>query len=310
MTILIDIHYQDWMDNADFRKEVSTIPDDQIRFYPDLGDPLEIRMLASDALRSGLLKQLPNLELIQKLGAGVDTMMNDPDLRSNIKIARLRHTTTALEMARFCLAFVLKDVQNLTFHEKNQQQSLWKPKAPKRVADLKVGVLGLGHIGGETARLFSAAGFKVSGWSRSPKEMPGVTCVHGSESFNKILEDSDYISSVLPSTADTENLFNMDAFQRMKSKPMLINVGRGTLIDEDDLITALDQRCLRHAVLDVCRHEPLASDSPLWQHPGITITPHVSGWDLDDGLNVVSENYFRLLDGNPIVHEINRDFGY
>ena len=144
--MLIDIHSQDWMTNEAFRKELHDLSDNDIRMYPDLSEADQITMLACDALRPGLLQQLPNLQLVQKLGAGVDTMVSDPDLLPQIRVTRLKHRTTALEMARFCLAHVLQDVQNLDYHRQCQSQSKWQPKAPKRVADLKVGVLGLSLI--------------------------------------------------------------------------------------------------------------------------------------------------------------------
>ena len=140
--------------------------------------------------------------------------------------------------------------------------------------------------------------------------MDGIRCVSGNEGLKYLLCSSDYVASILPSTPETENLFNLDKFKLMKPGCMLINVGRGTLIVEEDLVAALDQGCLGHAVLDVCQQEPLPEDSPMWHHPGITITPHVSGWDLDDGLRVVTENYFRLIEGRELLHEIDRNSGY
>ena len=310
MTMLIDIHSQVWMNNDDFRKQISTIDDANIRFYPELGDVSSIHMLVSDWLRPGLVKQLPHLQLIQKLGAGVDTMVSDPDLPEQVRIARLKHNTTAMEMARFCMAYVLRDVQNMVFHSEQQRQGVWHPVAPKRVADLQVGVLGLGHIGSATAGLFSSAGFAVTGWSRSEKHIDGIRCVYGGDALFPLLEQVDYLVSILPSTSATINLFDREVFKFMKPDSMLINVGRGTLIVEKDLVEALDQKLIRHAVLDVCQQEPLPADSPLWHHPGITVTPHVSGWDLGDGLSVVADNYYRLLEGRPILHEISRESGY
>lgn len=237
-------------------------------------------------------------------------MVSDPDLLPHIRITRLKHRTTALEMARFCLAHVLQDVQNLDAHRKFQSQAKWLPLAPKRVADLKVGVLGLGHIGAETARLFVNAGFDVIGWSRSEKQIDGVECVFGRLAFEAILGQCDYLLSILPSTPETTNLFDREAFRRINANGFLVNVGRGTLIVQAELIQALDQGRLRHAVLDVFQEEPLPANNPLWKHAGVTITPHVSGWDLDDGICVVAENYRRLMNGSALLHEIDRQLGY
>ena len=310
MAILVDIHSQDWMSEEDFKKEIAGLVNEDVRFYPHIGDSGDIKMLATDYLRPGLVARLPGLELIQKLGAGVDTMVSDPELPFHVRITRIKHTTTAMEMARFCLAYVLQDVQNMIFHREKQNQASWQPVAPKRVADLTVGVLGLGHIGGTAARLFHCAGFNVVGWSRSQKSIDGIRCVSGDEGLQDLLFSSDYVASILPSTPQTENLFNLEKFKLMKPGCMLINVGRGSLIVEEDLVTALDQGCLAHAVLDVCQKEPLPEENPMWLHPGITITPHISGWDLDDGLSVVTDNYFRLIEGRELLHEIDRNSGY
>lgn len=310
MKLLVDIHYTDWMSNQDFRSEMEAIADQDILFYPDIGDGLEIAMLACDRLRPGLVRQLPDLELVQKLGAGVDTMLSDPDLPPHVRVTRLKHAATAREMARFCLAHVLQDVQNMDFHRQNQERAVWEARAPKRVADLEVGILGLGHIGGTTARMFADTGFNVTGWSRTSKNLDGVTCLNGNSKLAEVLGRADYVVSILPSTPETVNLFDLDLFMRMKPGSMIINVGRGTLIVEQDLIAALDQGLLRHAVLDVFQHEPLPAGSPLWHHRGITITPHVSGWDLDDALRAVSENFNRLAAAQPLLHEIDRLSGY
>jgi glyoxylate/hydroxypyruvate reductase A len=310
MQILVDIHLQDWISDQEFRAILAGIPDRDIRFYPDFEDGSKIRMLACDRLRPGLVRKLPNLELIQKLGAGVDTMLSDPDLHDHIRITRLKHATTAMEMARFCLAHVLKDVQNIDFHREQQQKRVWETRAPKRVTDLEIGVLGLGHIGAAAARLFADAGFRVSGWSRTRKSLEGITCLWGKQQLKVLLAGADYVVSMLPSTPETVGLFDIDLFRTMKRESVLINVGRGTLVVEEDLVEALDSGFLRYAVLDVFHNEPLPADSPLWHHPGIIITPHVSGWDLDDGLSAVAENFRRLEAAKPLLHEIDRQSGY
>ena len=105
-------------------------------------------------------------------------------------------------------------------------------------------------------------------------------------------------------------MFDRELFSSMKNDVMMINVGRGTLIVEADLVAALNDGLIRHAVLDVCQVEPLPESSPMWSHPGITITPHVSGWDVDDGFKVVSENYKRLVEGRDLLNEVNREAGY
>ena len=310
MTLLVDIMNESWMSPQDFGKEIQDLDPAAVRFYPDIGDPADISMLATDRLRPGLVAQLPGLKLIQKLGVGVDTMVKDPDLPANVRITRIRNSVTAMEMARFCLGYVLRDVHNMEYHRAEQGAVRWSPVPPRRVPGLVVGVLGLGNIGGTCARLFADAGFDVMGWSRSSKQIERVQSFHGQSGLTTVLENADYLVSVLPGTVETDNLFNRELFEFMKKDAMMINVGRGTLVVEADLVTALDDGLLRHAVLDVCQTEPLPESSPMWKHPGITITPHVSGWDVDDGFKVVAENYRRLEEGRELLNQVDREAGY
>jgi len=310
MTILIDIKDQDWMSNVEFADAMGgRISGAHIRFYPELGNSEDIIMLTCDRLRPGLLKQLPALKLIQKLGAGVETIVNDPDIPESIRVTRLKPQVVAMEMARYCLAYVLQDVHNIGFHKHQQERGEWTPKEPVEPSTKIIGVLGLGHIGGATAQLFSSLDFRVVGWSRSKKMINGVDCRCGAGDMNHVLGMSDYVISILPSTAETENLFDLDRFKAMKPGSTLINVGRGTLIVEQDLIVALDNNRPARAVLDVFQQEPLPGGHPFWTHPGVTITPHISGWHLDE-LTVVADNYNALVNDLPLSHEVNRNLGY
>lgn len=310
MTVLIDIQDQNWMSNQQFIESLNgALPADEIQFYPDIGMAEEIEMLVCDSLRAGLVKQLPNLGLIQKLGAGVETIIYAPDLPENIRVARLKPKIVALEMARYCLAHVLPQVHHLAYHQQYQSRGKWQPKEPQLPSNITVGVLGLGHIGGAVARLFQSLQFNVIGWSRTEKSIDGVDCRWAMNSINGVLAECDYVLCVLPSTTDTVNLFDRHRFDAMKPSATLINVGRGTLIVEQDLVDALDNHCLAHAVLDVFQQEPLTEDSPLWQHPAVTITPHISGWHLQSMQGVV-DNYRALYDGSPLFHEVDRKLGY
>ena len=310
MTLLVDIHDQNWMNEQAFSTLLNGgIAISQVRFYPNIGALEDIAMLVCDRLRPGLVKQLPNLKLVQKLGAGVETIIDDADISDNIRIARLKPAIAALQMAQFCVACVLPDVYNFKFHQAHQRNSQWRPKAPQLTADMTVSVLGLGHIGRAVATLFQVLGFRVIGWSRTEKVIAGIDCRWGLNAINSVLAEPDYVICVLPSTADTINLFDANRFKAMKQGSVIINIGRGTLIVERDLMAALDTGHLAHAVLDVVQQEPLAADSLLWKHPHITITPHISGWHLD-GLDVVVANYNALMAGLPLTHEVNRQHGY
>lgn len=311
MALLIDIGHGGWMTEEEIADAVrAQLPDADIRLRDALGDAEQIRMIAVSRLRPDLPGQLPGLQLVQKLGAGVETIVGHPGLPDTVRVTRLKPEAPAREIAEYILTYILCEQRQVRFYAKEQTRRAWTPVAPRETPDTVVGVLGLGHIGGRTARLLRDLGFRIIGWSRSAKHIEGIDCVHGPEPLPEVLGQCDYVASILPSTPQTRNLFNDDRLAAMKPGSVLINAGRGDLIDETALLAALETGPLAHAVLDVTRTEPLPPESTLWAHPGVTITPHVSGWHLGDALRDVVENYRRLMAGAPLLHEVDRALGY
>lgn len=311
MTLLIETNIPEWMTNEQLEAELRPfLPNVDIRYAPDLGNREEIVMLACVRLPKGLAKTLPNLQLVQKLGAGVEAIVGDPDLPEHVQVARLKPDAPAQEIAEYCVAYVLRHQRNMPFHEQHEANAIWTPRAPRKTPETTVGVLGLGHIGGRTARTFAALGFRVLGWSRSPKQMDGIDCRYGQAALLPLLAECDYVASVLPATPETDNLFNAEMFSAMKEGSVLINVGRGNLIDEQALIEALDNGRLSHAILDVFKTEPLPQEHPFWKHPQITVTPHVSGWHQTGAFKVVAENYYRLIEKRPLLNLVDKAAGY
>ncbi len=311
MALLIDVNMPEWMSDEGLQQDVRAIlPNADVRVYSNMGDPSEIEMAAVTRLRPDLAEQLPNLKLVQKLGAGVETMVGNPTLPAHVRITRLKPDAPAREIAEFCLAYILREQRNMPFHDARQAERVWEPVPPRITPETVVGVLGLGHIGARTANMIAAVGFKVIGYSRSPKYIEGIDCRHGADALLPMLAECDYVASVLPSTPETRGLVNREFLASMKEGAVLINVGRGDLVIESDLLKNLDTGHLGGAVLDVVSTEPLPEDNPLWNHPKITITPHVSGWHLGDALKDVAENYRRLSEGTPLLHEVNRAKGY
>ena len=311
MALLIKIGHDGWYSEEEMAAELrSHTPDADIRVPSDPGNLDEITMLAVSKLDTDLPQQLPNLQLVQKLGAGVETIVGHPALAPSVRVARLKPVTPAREIGEFFLAYILQGQRNIAFHRTEQDRSVWSPTAPKQTPDTVVGVLGLGHIGGLTAQLLQGFGFQVHGWSRSAKDLEGVTCHHGSDGLAPMLAQCDYVCAILPSTDETRSLIGPKMLAAMKPGSTFLNAGRGDLVDEPALIAALDKGTPGHAVLDVVSQEPLPADSPIWQHPKITLTPHVSGWHLGDALKDVAENLRRLQTGDPLLHEVDRQKGY
>jgi glyoxylate/hydroxypyruvate reductase A len=311
MALLIDINDPEWMTDEQLRDTLRPLlPAVDIRCATEPGDVTDIVMLATVKLRRGSSTAFPNLQLVQKLGAGVETILDDPELPLHIRVARLNPPELAAEVTEYCIVYVLRQQRHLAAHEDNPKNRVWKRIPPRRASETIIGVLGLGHIGAKTAMAFRNLGFQVLGWSKSAKTIQGVQCLYGNGELRAMLSRCDYVICVLPSTPATRDLFGAAIFGAMKPSCVLINVGRGDLIVERDLLYALDNGQLSGVVLDVHRSEPLPKDHPYWLTPKITITPHVSGWHLDAGLQDIAENYQRLLNGLPLLHEVNRAAGY
>ena len=311
MALLIDIRNPEWMTEEALRDRLAPLmPNVPILCGPEEGDLSDVRMAAVSRLYPGMAERLPKLDLVQKLGAGVESILDDPALPPQVRVARIVSDMPADEIAQYCLAYALRFARNMPAHEAAQREGRWEPLAPRRADTMTVAVLGLGQIGGRTARLFAATGFRTLGWSRTPKTLEGVACRAGMETLPAMLGEADVVAAILPATAQTRGLFDAALLARMKPGAVLVNAGRGDLIVDDDLLAALDAGTPGHAVLDVFHREPLPAGHPFWRHPQVTVTPHVSGWHIDDGLPVVAENYRRLIDGRPLLNEVDRTRGY
>ena len=311
MALLIDIKHPDWMEDDDLRTELLRYtPEADIRTGHNPGNLDEIEMLTVSSYSPREALQYPNLKVIQKTGAGVNNILADPDLPESIQVARLRTDTSGTEMAEYALAYVLQQQRHMREYHQQQARSEWVSYPPRRAGDTTVAVLGLGRIGLLVAERFVQNGFKVAGWSRGLKEIPGVACYADVDGIHRALEFSDYVVSVLPSTPETLGMFGRRLFEHFNPRAYFINVGRGDLVNETELIESLDAGLLTGAVLDVMSVEPLPADNPLWSHPKVQLTPHVSGYHLGDAIFDIAENYRRLQNGESLLNLVDRGQGY
>jgi glyoxylate/hydroxypyruvate reductase A len=311
MALLIDVKQPDWMKDEDLCSELlRQYPTADIRTGADPGKLDEIDMLTVSTYHSGEALRYPNLKLIQKTGAGVNNILADPELPESIQVARLQTNTSGGEMAEYALAYVLQQQRHIREYHDQQLRSEWKSYPPRRAWETTVAILGLGRIGLLVSQRFANNEFKVVGWSRNLKEIAGVDCYAGVDGLQQTLKLADYVISVLPSTTETLGMFNRDLYSHFNPQAFFINVGRGDLVNEIELVQALDQGLLAGAVLDVMSVEPLPVESPLWLHPKVELTPHVSGYHLGDAIFDIAENYRRLQNGEPLLHLIDRKLGY
>ncbi len=226
---------------------------------------------------AGLLKTFPNLKAAFSLGAGVDGFLSDPDYPKRVPLVRFVDKTLSAEMAQFVLMHVLMHHRRQRLFDAAQAQRQWRQMVlPRRTEDTHIGFLGLGEIGSFAARHFVDLGFPVSAWSRARKDVPGLKSFAGAGELKAFLGQADILVCLLSLTRQTAGILNAGTFAVLPKGAFVINVARGGHLIEQDLIAALDSGHLSGAVLDVFETEPLPEASPLWTHPGITVTPHIA----------------------------------
>ena len=221
------------------------------------------------------LATLPRLKWVHSLWAGVERLVEDLQ-HSPVEIVRLVDPQLAETMAEAVLAWTLYLHRDMPRYARQQAASQWLEHDYVRPQDKTVALLGLGELGLASAARLLAAGFQVSGWSRSRKAVPGVQCFAGDEELPALLAAADILVCLLPLTPETRDMLDARALAHLKPGAALINFARGAIVDDNALRAALDSGKLAHAVLDVFRTEPLPAAQWQWQHPQVTVLPHIS----------------------------------
>jgi len=252
------------------------LPDLDVVAWPAQVDPARVRYIVTWNPPAGFFAGFPNLEAVFAQGAGIDKLLARTDIAPQVRVVRLTDAGMSAQMVEYALFGVLRFQRDFDHYAAQQTQGVWRQQPPRLAETTRVSVLGLGAIGAAVATTLAGLGYRVSGWSRSPRELPGVRCVHGPAALDTLLADTDILVSVLPSTPDTRGLLDRERLGLLPVGATLVNAGRGDLIDLDALIELLDAGRLRGAQLDVFPAEPLGTDDPLWRHPKLLITPHIA----------------------------------
>jgi glyoxylate/hydroxypyruvate reductase A len=246
-----------------------------------------------------VLADFPRLVWLQSLWAGVERLIAEIPSPS-FKIVRLVDPCLAKTMAEAVVAWSYYLHRDMPLYLYQQQKKQWLQNDVRLTNDCTIGVLGLGELGRASADKLALNGFNVLGWSQHKKSLVNISCFHGSDGLNHVISQSDIIVVLLPLTANTTNLLNRDVFAKMKKSAGIINFSRGKIIDHADLVVALNEKIISHAVLDVFVQEPLPVKDSLWHHPNITVLPHISApTNRETACQIVNnniENYY--LTGN------------
>jgi len=263
----------------------------------------------------GALASFPNLKAVFSLGAGVDHLLQDPTLPL-IPIVRIVDPDLTSRMVEYVLLHVLMVHRRQRLYDAQQRVRTWRDHDQAPASDITVGVMGLGRLGSAAAAALKHIGFRVVGWSSTPKSIFGVECHHGAAALDRFLARSEILVVLLPVTPATEGMLNLALLRKLRRDgPLggahLINVGRGRLQVDADILAALDEGALAGATLDVFQEEPLPATSPLWLHPRVVITPHnAAASDARFLVTNVLAQVDRLERREPMQHVIDRARGY
>lgn len=284
------------------------LPDEDLRFWPDVGDPADIDYLIAWRMTAEEMVPFVNLEAILSLGAGTE-QWQVPGI--DVPVVRLVDTEMSSEMAGYAIAWVLRHQRKFVEIEQSQRAAEWSVPDIKQPYRYHVGVLGYGEIGSRIGRAFLDLGYPVNGWTRSGRTDEAVRHYAGLDELEIFLGASDAVISVLPSTSATIGLLGAERLAQFREGSLLVNIGRGTVLDETALITALDLGPLAAAVLDVTDPEPPEANSPLWSHPAVTLTPHISGMtQVRSASKLIAANIKRLRAGEEPFPLLDRARGY
>ncbi|WHX98597.1 D-2-hydroxyacid dehydrogenase [Neobacillus sp. DY30] len=266
----------------------------------------------ADALVSFNLKaeyNFSSVKWVHSLGAGVDRFLHKKDWNQEILLTRT-NCSFGQRIAEYCLSYILKDLQFHDCFQEQQQQKKWAQSTPKLIGEQKVLVYGTGEIGQKIANVFSGLGVDVYGLSLSGKEKAGFKKVMTVDYHFPELNEMNYVINTLPLTDRTEKLFDGSIFNQL-SGAGFINVGRGASVDESALLQALNENTVGFAVLDVFDQEPLPDSNPLWNHPKVQITPHISAVTTpSEGAACFLETLKNIDQGKPLSNRVDTKKGY
>jgi glyoxylate/hydroxypyruvate reductase A len=255
-----------------------------------------------------LLRNLGSVKAIFNLGAGIDSLAASEALPGDVPVVRIEDAGMAEQMSEYVVHTVLRQYREFDAYAEAQRAALWRPLARQDKRAFGVGMLGIGVLGAAVAAALRPFGFPLAGWSRTPKSVAGVDGYAGSAELDAFLARCRVLVCLLPLTRETRGLLDRRALSRLPAGAHLINVARGALIVDDDLVALLDQGKLGGATLDVFYDEPLPAAHPFWHHPRISITPHVSAVTLvEESVQQIAAKITRLEAGLPITGIVDRE---
>lgn len=259
----------------------------------------------------GLWREFKSLKAIFGLGAGVERLLNDPDLPPDVPVVRMVEPGLTRGMVDYVLWQTLYHHRRMWELEEAQAEATWRPHTYPAPTDRTIGILGLGELGRAAAAKLAEYGFKIRGWSRSPKSLPNIASFAGADQLPAFLGGSEILICLLPLTPDTSGILNAGLFAQLPKGASLINAARGGHLVDADLLAALQSGQIQAATLDVFEREPLPAEHPFWSTPRVFITPHnASITDPHSAARRIARLIDRYEAGQPLESVVDRTRGY
>ena len=266
-------------------------------------------ILGQPNLVAQILEHANQLEWMQSTFAGVEDLCKQ-DKKTDYTLTGVKEIFGPL-ISEYVFAYILAIERNIFQTQVNQQDSSWISLSYRSLAGIRIGIFGLGSIGKHVAKTASYFRMKVTGLKRSSGEVEYVDQVFDLSKLDRFVEELDYLIITLPDTPDTKHIIDKSILSQMKKSAVIINVGRGSVIVEDDLAAALQNDRLRATVLDVFDHEPLSIDSPLWKMKNTIVTPHNAALSFpEDIIKIFIDNYMNFINNRPLKYIVNFKLGY
>lgn len=286
-------------------------PNMEVDIWPAIRDKERVHFAVCWNQPEYVMDSFPHLKAVSSLGAGADHLISDESLPEQVDICRVVSPSLVRQMTEYAAGAVISIRRHFVRYIRQKDQQRWQSHNHAEAFSARIGVMGLGAIGEPVAQQLSQLGYTVSGWSRTPRDLKGISCFAGRSRLADFLKNVQTLICLLPLTDKTEGILDLDLFKQMQSPGWIINVARGDHLVDEDLIYALDSGLLQGAWLDVFSEEPLPDKHPFWNRSNIIITPHVASiTPPDEAAEQIVENYKRALSGMDLNNAVDRALGY
>jgi len=285
--------------------------DIDITLWPETTNPEVIDFIAIWGFSPIDYSIYPNLQCVASLGAGAEHILQNPTLPKHVPVVRVVDPEMRQQMTEYIVLAVLNHRRYFFKYWQQKQEKHWSNIPLGSLENSTVGIMGVGSLGLDAALKLKQLGLPVVGWCRSPKTIEGIEIFCGKQQLDSFLAKTNILICLLPLTAHTKNILNQDVFNKLPKGAYVVNVARGNLLVEEDLIKAIDSKQLSGACLDVFCEEPLPQTHPFWTHPDIMITPHNSSNPIiKNSVKQTIENYYRLKNKEQLLNLVDRDWEY